>query len=214
MNTTNNHPDITLRQWYVSDRDALCDLVRRADHRLTDGFLPSTLNENEAHRWIIGMVDSLVYGDELHYAVEYNGQVVGCINLSRWGDDFFRTGTLRILLMPEACHRGIGTEAGRQLLAKAFRCQIADGLIRKGLFERVHAEVFGDNLAAMHVLEHNGFVHEGTMRQAAYKDGQTYDIQVYAKIFQPTPSQDDVISKAEVLNRIRMINQMLKGDPQ
>ena len=117
MNTTNNHPEVTLRQWYVSDRDALRDLVRRADHQLTDGFLPSTLDEDEANSWIIGMVDSLVYGDELHYAVEYDGHVVGCINLSRWGDDFFRTGTLRLLLLPEACHRGIGTEAVRQLLA-------------------------------------------------------------------------------------------------
>ena len=171
---------VKLRQWYLSDDDieAFRQLARRADHSLTDGFLPEFYSEGCEYRWIKGMVDSLFWGDELHYAVEVDGKVVGCVNVSRGSGVYCRIGVLRLVLLSEMCGQRIGTQVVEQVVRDAFMCY---GHLSTR-FERLHARVIGDNKAAVRVLEKNGFVYEGTLRNAACKNNQTYDLNVYGLV--------------------------------
>ena len=65
------------------------------------------------------------------------------------------------------------TEAVRQICAIAFR--ELDILRITGL-------VYEPNAASRRVLEKNGFVPEGLMRNAITKDGVTYDLCIYGKL--------------------------------
>ena len=199
--------NIKLRQWYLSDDDieAFRQLARHADHSLTDGFLPEFYSEGCEYRWIKGMVDSLFWGDELHYAVEVGGKAVGCVNVSRCGGVYSQMGVLRLVLLPEMCGQGIGTQIVGRVAREAFMCY---GHLSTR-FERLHARVIGENKAAVRVLEKNGFVQEGTLRNAASKDNRTYDLNVYGLV---APDSDNITVKPlsqDQEERISIIHELL-----
>ena len=185
---------VNLRQWYLcKDEESFRQLVKRGDHRLTDGFLPECYTDGCEYGWIQGMVDGLLWGDELHYAVDVDGKAVGCLNVSQCSGVYRRTGILRLILLPEYCGQGIGTQAVGIAITNAFHYFREDGFIsKKGAFDRLHARIIGHNPAAERVLEKNGFVYEETMRNAACKAAQgkkdngysfTHNLQIYAKKF-------------------------------
>lgn len=81
-----------------------------------------------------------------------------------------RTAELQIRLgSPTECGKGYGTEAIRLLLQFAF----ADLNLH-----RVYLHVFAGNARAIQAYEKAGFVPEGTLRQAAYVNGQYVDVVV------------------------------------
>lgn len=184
--------DVKLRQWYLSndDLDAFRQLVRRADHRLTDGFFPECYSDGIEYRWIKGMVDSMLFGDEFHYAVEVDGKTVGCVNVSRGGGDYQHMVVLRVLLLPEVCGQGIGTETVAQVVRIVRRNYFDQYFVYKGCIERIEAHVFGESKAAERVLEKNGFVYEGTLRNAIRKDGKRYGQRIYGYVFRDHISPD------------------------
>lgn len=175
---------VKLRQWYLSndDLEAFRQLVKRADHRFTDGFLPEYYFDGCEYHWIKGMVDSLLWGDELHYAIDIDGKAVGCVNVSRCGGVYHRMGVLRLVLLPEMCGHGIGTQVVGRIAREALHCRVDGGFIYKGSFERLHARVIGDNPAAVRVLEENGFVYEGTMHNAACKNDRPLDMKIFGLV--------------------------------
>lgn len=202
--------NIKLRQWYLSENDieAFRQLARRADHSFTDGFLPEFYSEGCEYRWIKGMVDSLFWGDELHYAVDVDGKAVGCVNVSRCGGIYSRMGVLRLVLLPEMCRQGIGTQVVNQVAREAFLCY---GHLCTS-FERLHARVIGENKVAERVLEKNGFVQEGTIQNAAVKNNRTYDMKVYGLV---APESDDAGCKPlldDKEERIAIIHELLKQE--
>lgn len=180
---------VSLRKWCLcKDEESFRQLVKRGDHRLTDGFLPECYTNGCEYRWIQGMVDSLLWGDELHYAVVVDGIVAGCLNVSRCSGVYSHTGILRLILLPEYCGQGIGTKAVGIAITNAFLFFREDGFIhKKGSFERLHARVIGHNPAAERVLEKNGFIYEGNLRNAACKDGNNYDQKVYGLVHPLVP---------------------------
>jgi len=198
---------VKLRQWCLSEDDieAFRQLARRVDHSLTDGFLPEFYSEDCEYRWIKGMVDSLFWGDELHYAVEVDGKAVGCVNVSRGSGVYSRLGVLRLVLLPEMCGHGIGTHVVERVVRDAFLCY---GHLSTR-FERLHARVIGDNKAAVRALVKNGFVHEGTLRNAACKNNQTYDLNVYGLV---APDSGNITVKPlsqDQEERIAIIHELL-----
>lgn len=197
--------NINLRQWCLrKDEGAFRQLVERADHRLSDGFYPEYCAEGSECRWIMGMVDRLVYGKELHYAVDVDGKVVGCVNVSRWDGVYKRMGELRLVLLPEMCGQGIGTQVVKLIVQKAFYCDQYE----IGGFKRLHASVFGENKAAERVLEKNGFVCEGVLRNAVSKGSHTYDKKVYGLVMPDSEQVSKPLSK-EQSERIAYIKNIL-----
>ena len=69
--------------------------------------------------------------------------------------------------------RGVGTEVVELLLRHAF----ADLNLH-----RVWLRVFADNARARRVYEKVGFRHEGTFREAEYRNGHYRDVEVYAML--------------------------------
>jgi RimJ/RimL family protein N-acetyltransferase len=69
---------------------------------------------------------------------------------------------------PDDTGRGYGSDALRAILAFGF------GDLR---LERVWLDVYDFNERARHVYERVGFVHEGTLRRALYRDGAFHDVQ-------------------------------------
>lgn len=171
--------NVELRQWYYSDNEAFCQLVAQADLRLTDGFFPSKLKPGEEYSWIKFMVDLLIYEGELHYAIVNNGQVVGCINVSRMSKAYSQTGELRIVLCPDFCGHGIATEAVRLVVEKSFEMCLKIKNKKVSRFETLVAYVIGNNPSAEKVLSANGFNCVGTQRKALLKEGKVYDKRVF-----------------------------------
>jgi RimJ/RimL family protein N-acetyltransferase len=75
------------------------------------------------------------------------------------------------LVLPELRGKGIGTAAHRALAHHLFTHTPA---------VRVEAGTETGNVAERRALEHAGFVHEGTLRQAMQRDGVWRDIAVYS----------------------------------
>ena len=195
---------IKLRQWYLKkdDLEAFRQLVQRADHSLTDGFFREYYSEGCEYRWIKGMVDNLLWGDELHYAIDVDGKAVGCVNVSRCGGVYGRMGVLRMVLLPEMCGHGIGTQVVGRVAREALQCRVDGGFIYKGSFERLHARVIGNNPAAERVLEENSFVYEGTLHNAASKNNRTSDIKMYGRVVQAP----DIPIQQKKRNHLKLLN--------
>ncbi|MFC0190114.1 GNAT family N-acetyltransferase [Fictibacillus aquaticus] len=70
--------------------------------------------------------------------------------------------------------KGIATEAVRLLV---------EFLFEKGEFNRIQAEVMPENTASKHVLVKNGFICEGTLRQATLWVGKgIVDLEIYSML--------------------------------
>ena len=76
-----------------------------------------------------------------------------------------------IHVLPEHRGHGIGTAAQRQLVQYLFQHTPA---------VRVEAGTEVDNVAERTALERAGFRHEGTLRQACFRDGRWRDMTVYS----------------------------------
>lgn len=89
-------------------------------------------------------------------------------------DQTARSAQFSIMLGEKAARgRGVGAEATRLMLAHAF-----DDLN----LHRVWLHVLADNEAAIALYRKAGFVQEGTLRQAAFKEGAYVDLLVMAAL--------------------------------
>lgn len=98
--------------------------------------------------------------------------------IAGWGtvhtvDTRSRTARVGYYVLPEHQGNGYASEAARLLVEYAF-----DELNT----HRVEATVQGDNPASKRVLEKLGFVHEGTKRDAYYKEGEYKDLTLWAAL--------------------------------
>jgi UDP-4-amino-4,6-dideoxy-N-acetyl-beta-L-altrosamine N-acetyltransferase len=107
--------------------------------------------------------------DREEFVILADGQPVGTIGLSSI-DRENRRAEYGILVGPtQARGHGVGREASRLLLARAF------GPLE---LQRVYLHVFPDNLPAGRMYERVGFEREGLLRAHAYKDGRFRDVLV------------------------------------
>ena len=93
-------------------------------------------------------------------------QLIGNVGLHRL-EQIDRRATFGIVIGDkEAWSKGYGTEATKLIVDHGFRALNLN---------RIELEVFEFNLRGMRCYEKVGFVHEGTRRQAVYRNGQYYD---------------------------------------
>jgi diamine N-acetyltransferase len=90
------------------------------------------------------------------------GEMVGIVNLTNI-DSISRSAEFSIMIgTSSAQNRGVGTEATKQMIQHAF--------LNLNL-NRVYLSVLESNVRAQRVYEKVGFIKEGIMRQAWYKNG-------------------------------------------
>lgn len=117
-------------------------------------------------------IDEMQTGDEENAlcAIRADETVVGWAGV-HVTDPRSRTAGVGYYVLPEQQGNGYASTAARLLVAYAF-----DELNAR----RVEATVQGDNPASKRVLEKLGFVHEGTKREAFYKEGEYKDLTLWA----------------------------------
>lgn len=168
--------NITLRPWTVGDAPAYLEMMAGADFSFEDEELRCD-DVREARRVLERQCWQELYNGDFYRAVLLDGQVVGNVQAVRQGGVWSHDGHVGCLLVREACGRGIGTEALRQMVATAFA---------RRDYHRLTALVYSPNRASVRMVEKVGFTLEATLRHAVCKDGQYMDTLVYGLLRERT----------------------------
>lgn len=164
---------VRLRVWTLADAPALAKLInnKKVQDNLRDG-LPFPYGEEDAKAFLSAMLASDP-DQNLAFAIEANGKLIGSISATRCANIHFRTAELGYYLGEPYWGRGFATEAVRQ---------ICDYIYRNTDIIRIFAEPFAYNTASCRVLEKTGFQLEGLLRSNAVKNGRILDMKMYARI--------------------------------
>ena len=164
--------EIALRRWEAADADQLAALCDGVDRRYLSDRLPSPYTRQDAENWL-GMVAEHEGKDGIFRAIMLDGELVGMISVEQKGDVYRMDAELGYSLCTAQWSKGIMTEAVRQA------CLLAFGELD---IVRITGMVYEANRASRKVLERNGFVLEGTLRNAVVKNGQIQNLCVYGKL--------------------------------
>jgi len=110
---------------------------------------------------------------ERTFAIEFGGEVIGMAGIMLQDDVYRFSGEIGYWIGTAFRGRGLATEVVAALTLYGF-----DGL---GL-NRLWCHIFTTNPASARVVEKNGYALEGTMRDAAFKDGRFLEVLVYARL--------------------------------
>ena len=164
---------VRLRAWTLADAPALAKLInnKKVQDNLRDG-LPFPYGEEDAKAFLSAMLASDP-DQNMAFAIEADGELIGSISATRCANIHFRTAELGYYLGEPYWGKGFATEAVRQ---------ICDYIYRNTDIIRIFAEPFAYNTASCRVLEKAGFQLEGLLRSNAVKNGRILDMKMYAKI--------------------------------
>lgn len=164
---------VRLRTWTLTDAPALAKLInnKKVQDNLRDG-LPFPYGEEDAKVFLSAVLASDP-DQNLAFAIEADGKLIGSISATRCANIHFRTAELGYYLGESYWGKGFATEAVRQ---------ICDYIYRNTDIIRIFAEPFAYNTASCRVLEKAGFQLEGLLRSNAVKNGRILDMKMYARI--------------------------------
>ena len=157
---------IELRHWTLSDKMELTNLCNAVDRRFLSDRLPNPYIEKDAEEWLKMVNDN----DEItgiYRAIVCDGKLIGSISVEKKDDD----AEIGYMLLNEYTNKGIATEAVKQVCTIAFKILS---------LEQITANVFPQNIASIRVLQKNGFKYKGAIPNAVIKDGNVYDLLIYA----------------------------------
>ena len=160
---------MTLRQWTKDDIKELANLMNNANRSYLSNGLPYPYTEDHA-QWWLNMVADKDEKDGLYRAIIVEGKIVGMISLEKKSDVYEKDAEISYVLMTEYWGKGITTQAVQKLCEEAFE---------KLDILRITGCVFGENEASKKVLTKAGFVLEGVMKQAVYKNDKVMDLYHY-----------------------------------
>lgn len=160
-----------LREWQKEDALTLAKIANNINiaKNLRNTFpYPYTL---EDALWYINDCCGHEGHKQITRAIIIDGKVAGSIGVFIKDDVYEKSGELGYWLAEEYWGQGIMSEAVQQICQKAF-----------DTFDivRIYAEPFAYNQGSCKVLEKNGFIYEGTMKNGVYKNDRFYDYCMYA----------------------------------
>jgi [ribosomal protein S5]-alanine N-acetyltransferase len=162
---------IELRRLTLADAE---DIARYANNRhvwrnLRDLF-PHPYHREHAE----GFIRMLETGDgETAFAIANEREAIGVIGFHREPDVHRRCAEVGYWLGEPFWGGGI---VSRALVA------VCDHIFQNYDFVRLTAPVFAWNPASARVLEKAGFIREGVMRKAVFKDGEFTDLLIYGRV--------------------------------
>jgi RimJ/RimL family protein N-acetyltransferase len=132
--------------------------------------------------WLERAMKVSVSDSERHFAIERKEDRAHIGNASIHDIDWVsRTAAFGLFVgEPSAWNRGFGTDAIRTLVRFAFE----EMNLRK-----LNIDVFDYNDRAKHVLEAQGFVQEGRLRQQFYREGAYHDIVILSTFRDGAPQE-------------------------
>ena len=161
--------EITLRPFLFDDTERLallCNNKKIWDH--VRDFLPHPYTEKDASEFIFLCRQET---PQTTFAIEYRGELAGCIGLARLSDVYRLGAELGYWIGEPFWGKGIATRAV-ELISEY-------GFLQLGL-ERIHSGVFAFNGASRRVLEKSGFNLEGIFKRSILKNGRIWDEYRYA----------------------------------
>lgn len=161
-----------LRKWTVNDKESLMAICNAADRSYLSGRLPFPYTEADADWWL-DMVEGHDGKDGIFRSVSVDGMIVGNISVEQKSDVYRKDAEIGYLLITEKWSQGIMTEAVGQI------CDIAFSSLD---IIRITGLVYEPNSGSRRVLEKNGFLLEGILKNAVVKEGRVYDLCVYGKL--------------------------------
>ena len=148
---------------------AICNA---ADRSYLTGRLPFPYTEADADWWL-KMVEGHDGKDGIFRSVSVDGMIVGNISVEQKSDVYGKDAEIGYLLITEKWSQGIMTEAVGQI------CDIAFSSLD---IIRITGLVYEPNSGSRRVLEKNGFLLEGILKNAVVKEGRVYDLCIYGKL--------------------------------
>jgi RimJ/RimL family protein N-acetyltransferase len=161
------HGSIYLRPAERDDLPMFVDWL--TDARTTRTLaLVSPIGQAGEERWFDNLVAH--HGDDLwHFVIcrVADDRAVGAVDLHEIDVRNGSAGLGIVIGDPDDTGHGYGSDALRALIAFGF------GELR---LERIWLDVYAYNERARHVYERVGFVHEGTLRRAFFREGTFHDV--------------------------------------
>lgn len=161
-----------IRPYYPSDAEELARIANNpaVGRYLRDRF-PSPYTIDDANFWINFNINaSPVYNFCIAHP-EIN-KIMGSIGLLPGEDVFCRSAEIGYWLGEEYWGNGI--------IGKAVEGFVDWTYANFPHMERLHADIFEENKASIAVIERAGFLFEGRLRKAVYKNGKQMDALVYS----------------------------------
>ncbi|SEW46339.1 GNAT family N-acetyltransferase [[Clostridium] fimetarium] len=110
----------------------------------------------------------------IYRAILHDGKLIGNISIEKKHDVFEKDAEIGYMMSAEKYDYGYTT------IAISHICEIAFNELD---LKRITGLVYEPNKASRRVLEKNKFVLEGIMKDAVYKNGNTYNLCIYGKYF-------------------------------
>lgn len=162
-----------LKKWshdYIADIAAFANNKKIADN-VRDIF-PHPYTEEDARRYGELCLNT-PENTQINRVIFYEGKAVGGISLTFGTDVHAKSAEIGYWLAETYWGRGIVPDAVREMCRIGFeQCKIA----------RICASVYSYNKSSCKVLEKCGFVMEGVLRKAVFKNGRLHDAYLYSVI--------------------------------
>lgn len=169
--------EITLKPWTKGSAGRYIEMMEHVDFTYEDEELKCT-NPAQTIRNIEEMIRNEDYNGDFYRAVLLDDKVVGHVQVARQAGVWNSDGHVGCMIVREACHQGVGTEAVRQMVEMAFS---------RRNYKRLTAVVYHPNRASARVVEKNGFTLEATLHHVVRKgDGIYYNAFVYGLLRENT----------------------------
>lgn len=164
--------DCRIRRWRKEDAAALSAALnnKKVQNNLRDG-IPYPYTSKDADDYITAMLQAdpnTTYA----FAITVDDKAIGSIGVFRKDNIHQRTAEIGYYIAEPFWGKGLGTSAVNQMCAYIF--ENTDII-------RIFAEPFAYNTASCRILEKNGFIFEGTLRNNAVKNGCIIDMKMYSK---------------------------------
>ncbi len=164
--------DIKLKQWTSQDARQLSDMCNAIDRRYLSDRIPNPYTEKDAD-WYLNMISEQEGKSGVFRKIIVDDIIIGAISVEQKQDVFRKDAEIGYYLLPQWYRKGIMSAAVKQICEIAF--QTLDLI-------RISGVVYEPNIASRKVLENNGFVLEGMMKQAVVKDDAVYHLYLYGKL--------------------------------
>jgi RimJ/RimL family protein N-acetyltransferase len=176
--------DIVLRRHSLEDVDSIVKNINDSFVSRYTIHVPYPYTSKDAYDFLEKNQAWYEEGTSLNLAItkEIDDKVIGGIGLMNIEKKFN--------------HAEIGYWLGKEYWGKGITPRCVQAMVRFGFqrlgLQRISAVVFSPNLRSRRVLEKNGFVHEGTMRDRYVLDGKPVDGEMYAIISRDMPNVTDL----------------------
>lgn len=153
----------------MSDVDRLVEILNQPSvTQFLSTKIPSPYTKDDATWWVQeGSKEGFIR------AVEYDGELVGCIGVNSGNFEYKRSGEVGYWLCSSHWRKGIMRNALRHIIALTFS---------NTNIERIFACVFSSNFASQKLLLDSGFKQEAILQRAIYKNGCFYDSHIFATL--------------------------------